>query len=195
MKTEKDKPKKDIRTSEILALVGSGASLFGLAASVASVLGASPALLISGASVAVSALAGFYAKDIAQGLRKLSSARRVFLSYSSRHEEDAQELATALRSRGAKVWTARERLKPGESISRAIEGALDDADSFVILIGPDLPQNVLHEVSLAKSRGIKIIPVLLQPVQLPSDLQDIKYVDLTKGKEQALKDVVAATTS
>jgi hypothetical protein len=195
MNTEKAKTKKDIRTSDILALLGSGASVLGLAASVATVLGASPALLISGASVAVSALAGVYAKDIAKGLRKLSGAKRVFLSYSSKHEENAQELATALRLNGARVWTAQQRLKPGESISKAIEHAMDDADSFVVLVGADLSQNVLYEIGLAKSKKIKIIPLLLESGELPTDLQDIKYIALEKGKEQALKEVVAATTS
>lgn len=194
MKTEKTKTKKDIRATDIVTLLGSGASLFGLAASVVSVLGASPALLISGASVVATAFAGLYAKDIALRLRKLSGARRVFLSYSSEQEENAQEIATALRLNGAKVWTAQERLKPGESISQAIEQALDDADSFVVLIGPDLPQNVLYEIGLAKSKEIKIIPFLLEPVELPTDLRDIKYIDLRKGKEQAVKEVVAAIT-
>jgi predicted nucleotide-binding protein len=194
MKTQKTKPRKDIRASDVLALVGSGASVLGLAASVASILGASPALLISGASVAVSFLAGVYAKDIAQNLRKLSGAKRVFLSYSSQYEENARELATALRINGAKVWTARERLKVGQSISEVVEQALDDADSFVVLIGPELPRNILYEIGLAKSKKIKIIPILLEHSELPTDLQGIKYIDLGRGKEQEVKEAVEATT-
>lgn len=188
------KQKRDVRFSDILALLGSGASVAGLSAAIASALGASPALLISGASILISFFAGLYAKDIAQVLRKVSGSKRVFLSFSHSDNDIAYELADALRKNGAKIWTAGDRIKPGESISGAIEKALDDSDTFVVFLGPEISKGVLYELGLAKAKGLKIIPFLTKAGQAPADLQGIKYINLENGKDQAVKKLIEAAT-
>jgi len=69
---------------------------------------------------------------------------------------------------------------------------MEDADTFIVLLGKDLSQNTIYEIKLAKEKGKRIIPVLVEDTQLPPDLSDLKYVDLRWNKEEGLKTVVEA---
>jgi hypothetical protein len=184
--------KKKVRTHNLLPAIGSATSIIGLAVAVVTILEISPALLISMGSVVVSFLAGVYSKDLAKSVRKLSRVRRLFLSYSSHSEDIANELSLLLRNKGAKVWTARERVKAGQSFEQAIRQAIDDADAFIVFLGKDLSPNVNYELGLAQAKHKKIVPILLESGQVPNDLRGIMYVDLGLDKNKAFDDVIKA---
>ena len=175
-----------------IALIGAIASVLGLVLSLAWLLDFRKEILVSTVTVVVSAAVGIFSSFLSKSVRKLSFGKRAFLSYQQPYERYVGKLTESLRKEGTKVWISKDRIKPGDSWKKEIRAAMDDADTFIILLGKDLSQNTIYEIKLAKEKGKRIIPVLLEDIQLPPDLSDIKYVDLRWNKEEGLKTVVEA---
>lgn len=135
---------------------------------------------------------GIFGSYISLIMRRFSQAQRIFLSYPIELEKEAISIKQSLSEHGAKVWIDKEQIKPGESIKKAIEYALDDTDTFVIIIGKSLSPNMNYEIKLAKSKGKKIIPVLTETAIVPANIKDLKYVDLREEKEKGIKELIEA---
>ncbi len=117
---------------------------------------------------------------------------RVFLSYPSRFQKQATDLADSLRRKGIKVWLAAEQIKPGQSISASIESAITRSDKVIFLVTKDRSSHIEREIELAQKHKRPIIPVLLEETELPSHIQDIQYVDFRADREEHLTDLVNA---
>ncbi len=96
----------------------------------------------------------------------------IFISYSSKDREKAEQLAELLSSAGLSVWIDKAGIEAATSWSGEITQAITDCKVFVILLSPNsiTSHNVSKEVSLASERKKKILPVDLIPVELPNDL-------------------------
>ncbi|MEW6378911.1 MAG: toll/interleukin-1 receptor domain-containing protein [bacterium] len=148
----------------------------------------------AGVSVLLAFLSGLYSQQLSRGLSKLSHIKRVFLSYPSDFEVYATRVAQALRHNGAKVWIAEERIKPGEKIEEKISQAIDDADNVVVFLSKGISPNMLHEINIARAKRKRIIPVLLESVEIPADIQGLRYIDLRENKEDNLQELVRAAS-
>ncbi|MEP7235796.1 MAG: TIR domain-containing protein [Ignavibacteriota bacterium] len=97
----------------------------------------------------------------------------IFISYSSKDREKAEQLTELLASAGLSVWIDQLGIDVATSWSGEIVDAITDCKAFVILLSPNsvLSENVIKEVSLAASRKKKILPLDLEPVGLPRDLE------------------------
>jgi|SRR5438067_566565 len=137
-------------------------------------------------------LLGLEANAIASNLRKLQRARRVFLSYTANDREFAFKVADRLKADGMKVWAAGEHITPGTSIRGAVDKALGDADVLVAVLSRDASVWVTYEVAEALRRGVRVIPVLMPNTELPSQLNDVVYVDATQSEQEAINEVVEA---
>jgi hypothetical protein len=80
-----------------------------------------------------------------------------------------------------------EQIEPGQSISGTIEKAIRDADTFVALLSKEQGPNLMLELGLAKARGLRVIPVLLEPADVPSDIASLRFIDLTSNRETGLE--------
>ncbi len=97
----------------------------------------------------------------------------IFISYSSKDREQAERLTEHLSSAGHSVWIDRHGIGAAASWSEEIVRALDVCKAFVVLLSPFSIQskNVVREVALAFEKNKKIVPLDLEPVQLPASLQ------------------------
>jgi tetratricopeptide (TPR) repeat protein len=130
----------------------------------------------------------------------------VFMSYSRSDTASAEFVAEALRSAGLRVWLDRWELVPGESWEEALQGALDQASSIAVFVGPsglapsqqrELQTIIRGQVSDHRAR---VIPVLLPGSDfelLSPFLRNRVAVDLrdTLTDPQALNRLVAAIES
>ena len=96
----------------------------------------------------------------------------IFISYSSKDREKAEQLAELLASAGLSVWIDKQGIGAATSWSGEITQAITDCKVFVVLLSPNsiTSHNVSKEVSLASERKKKILPVDLIPTDLPNDL-------------------------
>ncbi len=97
----------------------------------------------------------------------------VFISYSRKDAEQALQLSELLASAGLSVWLDNQSLTPATSWSREIVQAINECRVMIVLLSAASTQshNVIKEVSLASEKRKKILPLELEPITLPEDLE------------------------
>ncbi len=97
----------------------------------------------------------------------------IFISYSSKDREQALQLIELLSSAGLSVWIDQAGIDVATSWSGEIVDAIEECKAFVVLLSPHsvVSANVVKEVSLAAEQKKKILPLDLEPVELPRDLK------------------------
>jgi hypothetical protein len=110
---------------------------------------------------------------------------KVFISYS-RHDTDfVNRLVADLEGRRFSVWIDRSAIQGGDSWRKSIVDAINACDIFLIVISPNSvsSRNVTKEISMADERGKRLVPVVIQPTQIPADIEyqltGVQYLDFT----------------
>jgi hypothetical protein len=124
---------------------------------------------------------------------------RIFISYS-RHDSDfARTLEVRLSDHGCNVWLDTEKLHLGQLWREEIVQAISDCDSFVILLSTRSihSENVVKELSLAESSGKKILPVMIEQVDIPDSMRyqlaGLQFVLVDSGQvDQGIAALLAA---
>lgn len=96
----------------------------------------------------------------------------IFISYSSKDREQAEQLTELLSSAGLSVWIDQQGIGAATSWSGEITRAISDCKALVVMLSPSSVEskNVIREVSLAFEKNKKILPLDLEPVALTDDL-------------------------
>lgn len=121
-------------------------------------------------------------------VRPITKPLRVFMCHSSADKVTVRALTKQLQSIGLDVWLDEERLLPGQDWKREISRALWFSDVVVVCLSQSAITNsgfVQKEIKLAldvageKPAGaIFLIPILLEPCQVPDELQSWHYVEM-----------------
>ncbi|MFN3592497.1 MAG: TIR domain-containing protein [Thermaurantiacus sp.] len=106
-------------------------------------------------------------------------AHDIFLSYGRQDEAHAERIAEAFRRAGYRVWWDR-RLRSGDVYDTKIEDALRSAKAVVVLWSPRSVGSrwVRSEATVAERAGT-LLPVLLEPVELPVSFALFQAADLS----------------
>lgn len=124
----------------------------------------------------------------------------IFLSHSKQDRTFARRLARDVSKRGHRVWIDEAEIKIGDSLLDKIRKGIDQADFLGVVVSQASVASkwVRVEVEIAMTqeiagRRVKVLPMLLDNVQLPSYLTHKRYADFTvpSGYRQALKEVLA----
>jgi hypothetical protein len=96
----------------------------------------------------------------------------IFISYSSKDREKAEQLTELLASAGLSVWIDKQGIGAATSWSAEIYDAIDTCKALVVMLSPTSieSKNVSREVALAFEKNKKILPLDLEPVELTRDL-------------------------
>ncbi len=97
----------------------------------------------------------------------------IFISYSSKDRQQAEQLTELLGSAGLSVWIDQGGLEVSNSWSKEIVQAINDCKAFLVLLSPNSLEshNVIKEVSLASEKRKKILPLELEPITLTDDFE------------------------
>ncbi len=97
----------------------------------------------------------------------------IFISYSSKDRAQAEQLTELLASAGLSVWIDQSGLDAATSWSEEIVRAINGCRAFVVMLSPNsiVSHNVIKEVSLASEKRKKILPLDLEPVEIPESMQ------------------------
>jgi hypothetical protein len=131
----------------------------------------------------------------------------VFISHATADDAVVKELREALEARGVTVWADSRELSGGEPLRIRIQKAIEQADHFIVILGPKTPNSpwVQEEVAYARkvakkrSDGFKLIPLLLPGVE-PAALRlwfgeepvGIKLAEGPDRIQKALPEIFAA---
>jgi hypothetical protein len=142
--------------------------------------------------------------DFAEETDAVSGGHRpgdqVFVCYARDDEGFVLDLAAKLKERGIPIWIDQTDIPPGANWDKAIDKALHDCASFLIVLSPAAIQSseVTGELRTALDGRKPIVPVLLEKCPIPRQLKNIQYVDFTSGDpedEDALNRVTAVLSS
>jgi hypothetical protein len=136
-------------------------------------------------------------------LRQEKYALDVFLSFSSRDQEQANVIHQAATSAGLRLYMAAKELEPGDDFAEEIRTALVGAAQLWMLVSPESLKSewVTSEWGAAWALAKRIVPILFRcsPKDLPDRLRRLQCVDfheypmLIEAQQRASK--VSAETS
>ena len=98
--------------------------------------------------------------------------------------------AAAIKAHGLNVWIDEERIVAGDSLLETVSRGLRSAHCLAFFMSQDSIQSqwVRQELSIvmaerlsARGKGPIVIPILLDDVEIPPVLRDVKYIDLRTG--------------
>ena len=126
--------------------------------------------------------------------------KSVFISYSARDKEFARKLAADLAQNGISPWIDEREIQVGDSLVEKISEGIKSADFVLaILSGASVRSRWVQEeikAAIAKdpqSASRVVIPVLIEDVDIPPFVRNIKYVDLTSTPyREGLKQILQA---
>jgi hypothetical protein len=118
---------------------------------------------------------------------------QIFISYSRRDVDFATKLFQALEKAGYEIWLDRMDIRTGSRWDDEIVKGLNASQIFLVLLSnsSSASQNVKDEIGYAIDHNMQIVPLLIEPCEIPFRLRRVQYVDFTiKRYEEGIKAVL-----
>jgi LPXTG-motif cell wall-anchored protein len=118
---------------------------------------------------------------------------KVFISHSSKDQEAAEKISTALENRGLQCWFANRDVNLGENFQESIHRAIRSAKVMVLVFTKNANNSaeINKEVALAGKYELVVIPVRVEDVQatgaLGYELATRQWIDLFRDWERAIE--------
>lgn len=105
----------------------------------------------------------------------------VFFCYSRVDEDFVLKLATNLKNHGVPVWLDQWDIPSGVNWPRAIDKALSDCASLLVVLSPSSVESdeVQSEWYAALDEKKVVVPIIYQTCRMPFRLKPIQYIDFT----------------
>lgn len=122
----------------------------------------------------------------------------IFLSYSRNDDGPAKSIVGGLQRAGFTVWMDVEGIGGGRQWRNQIVQAIAEAGVLIVLMSPNSMRssNVRKEIDLAEEAGVRILPVEINPVDVPDALKfqlaGIQIVDVWRDSQAGHAKLVAA---
>ena len=117
-------------------------------------------------------------------------AEEVFISYGSPDRDRIQDLISRLRQAGVTVWIDEAGIEGAAMWSEEIVGAINNCKVLILAISPNSTKskNVVRELALASEEEKTILPVFLEPTDIPESMKyqlaGIQRVEYFAGNEE-----------
>ena len=105
--------------------------------------------------------------------RKVRYMGYVFISYSTKNQASADGLNSFLNENGIDTWMAPYDIPVGFKYAQVITEAIQDCDCLVLLLTEAAQRSnwIPREIERAVNYGKRILPIMLEPVELTGDFQ------------------------
>src|SRR5689334_14406463 len=116
----------------------------------------------------------------------------VFISYSRKDKVKAVRLYEDLKFRGLSAWIDFQDIQPGTAWSDEIGQAILESSHFLLLLSPEAIKSdyVRREYEYALEHNHDVLPLLLEPCQMPQPIARLQYIDFEeyqRGLDRLLK--------
>jgi len=115
-----------------------------------------------------------------------------FISYSRANSDFTTHLAEDLKAAGHDIWFDQFSIPTGSRWDDEIEKALRSCPVFLLILSPESmqSQNVKDEVGYAIDAGKHILPVMIEPCDIPFRLRRFQFVNFAdKSYEESLAEI------
>ena len=105
---------------------------------------------------------------------------KAFISYSRKDKTIAVKLHEDLEFRGLQTWLDLQDIPAGSQWSTEIEQAIVECPLFLLLLSPHavVSEYVEKEYQFALEQQKTLLPILLQPCEIPAVINPIQYINL-----------------
>ena len=124
---------------------------------------------------------------------------KAFISYNNTDREIATRIAETLRQEGIEVWFDKWEILAGDSlIQKIFQEGLAEADAFIVVlskgsINSKWVQQELDAAMVKRIEGVtRVIPVLIDKVNIPEPLKPIKWIDLSENFDDTIRELQKA---
>ncbi len=117
-------------------------------------------------------------------------AYKIFISYSPCDLQLVKHVKTLLEGSSVKVFIAEYPVAPEDVLSKTLMAGLKACDLFLLIWSKKSQETswVSREVSIAASRQIPIVPIVLDPgIKLPGFIENREYLAAYQDPEATLK--------
>jgi hypothetical protein len=99
--------------------------------------------------------------------------KKIFISYSRSDRQAAEKMKSHLTAMAHTVWIDRDEITGGELWRAQIVEAIENCDTFILIISSSSVRSkyVLQELNIADSEGKRIIPAMIEPVEIPKEMK------------------------
>ncbi|MFF3458576.1 toll/interleukin-1 receptor domain-containing protein [Streptomyces sp. NPDC002730] len=125
-----------------------------------------------------------------------------FISYSQTDRDAVLRVAGSLHRLGLKVWLDSKELIAGDSIVEQLGRALERVDLYLVFLSRASLASawVQHELNTALTMELrggrpKVVPILLEKVDLPGSLISRLYIDASRSLEDAIEPIRRAISA
>lgn len=143
--------------------------------------------------------AEIFAAEINDRVANAYQPPSLFLCHASEDKPFVDKLAAELDKLAMFAWYDKREILVGDSIPEKINSGLGSSDFLIAVLSPRSISKpwVVREMSSSLMRqlsrdGIRILPLLLEPCDVPPLFTDFKYADFSSSFEQGMADLVAA---
>lgn len=118
--------------------------------------------------------------------------KRVFISYSWKDAAAADRIRGSI-PRQFEVWFDKNRIGPGDSISKSIHDGLSASDYYLLIISENSNQSiwVQREIALAfelsSEKKLSVVPVMLQGSAIPLEFRGLLSIDFRQSFADGLQ--------
>jgi nucleoside 2-deoxyribosyltransferase len=124
--------------------------------------------------------------------------KTAFISYSSQDKAFVRQLASDLATNGIRTWIGESEIRVGDSLIEKIVEGINQSDFIIAVLSKSSIHSKWVEQELKSGfmkdpTGAKrvLIPIVLEKVEIPPFLRNIKYADLTRTSYQdALNEII-----
>lgn len=120
------------------------------------------------------------------------AGRRVFISYTEKDSEVARMIDASLRVASVETFLDQREIRVGDSIIKKVYEGIASATDLIYIVSKNSVRSkwVAEELNAAKVRhreeeGFRILPVLIDPVKPPTEILDLRYIDLCEWRDPA----------
>jgi hypothetical protein len=119
---------------------------------------------------------------------------QLFISYSRADLATATRLADDLARQGYGIWLDVRSIPHGANWDNEVERGINESDVMLVLLSPSstASQNVADEWSYFIEKHKKILPLMIQPCEVPFRLSRRQRVDFTRNYDQGLSELLRA---
>src|SRR4029453_644047 len=135
----------------------------------------------------------------ALGNQQLPRPQEVFISYSRKDKEFVRRLHEALNRRDREAWVDWEDIRPTEEWMQAIYGAIEGADTFVLVLppGPVFSGVWGREIPHAATHNKRIVPIVRRDVNagtVPEAVAKLNWIFFRESDdfEKATDELISA---
>jgi hypothetical protein len=118
----------------------------------------------------------------------------IFISYSHKDQDAARDITDQLKAKGYDVWFDREDVPVGASWRAEVTSAINEASAIIMLISPNWSASEWNQNELTLALDLKkpLVPVLIEPTEIPDAIARRQYIDAAGSREQAIDKIALA---